>query len=365
MARRGDAIYLRGKTWWLDFTHQGQRHAIRLGRIINRTAAREIASVKRAGILKGEAGIGKKRKDLSFEKASTECLKWAEANKRPNTVASYRQCLVHLGRSFGAKRMSEIHPFIIEKHRRGRIDAGAKVAANRELTALRALFNRCREWKLYEGDNPAAGVKLTKEPRGRDRFLEPEEEARLLAVAKEPLRTIILTGVHAGLRIHAEALTLRWADVDLKRGLLTVQAAYAKSGQTRIVPINTTLREALGRMRERDRRDGYVFARPDGGPRRNIRTAFENACERAGLKDVTPHTLRHTFASRLAMAGVDLRTIQEVGGWSDLKMVERYSHLTPDHKAEAVERIAGGIPQRYSQHGGDKEAVGSALVVVN
>ena len=52
------------------------------------------------------------------------------------------------------------------------------------------------------------------------------------------------------------------------------------------------------------------------------------------------HTLRHTFASRLAMAGVDLRTIQELGGWHSLQMVERYSHLSPNHKAQAVERIA-------------------------
>jgi site-specific recombinase XerD len=67
---------------------------------------------------------------------------------------------------------------------------------------------------------------------------------------------------------------------------------------------------------------------------------FMKACERAKLTDVTPHVLRHTFASRLAMAGVDLRTIQELGGWQSLKMVERYAHLSPSHKAEAVERLA-------------------------
>jgi integrase-like protein len=64
------------------------------------------------------------------------------------------------------------------------------------------------------------------------------------------------------------------------------------------------------------------------------------ACEAAGLKDLTPHALRHTFASRLAMAGVDPRTIQELGGWRSLAMVERYTHLSPTHTAAAVERIA-------------------------
>jgi hypothetical protein len=75
MARRGDGIYQRGKTWWLDFTHEEKRHYVRLGRNINRTVAGELARVKRAAILKGEAGIGgPKRADLSIEKAAE--LSW-------------------------------------------------------------------------------------------------------------------------------------------------------------------------------------------------------------------------------------------------------------------------------------------------
>jgi site-specific recombinase XerD len=77
-----------------------------------------------------------------------------------------------------------------------------------------------------------------------------------------------------------------------------------------------------------------------GRPFRSVRSAFRTACKNAGLKGVTPHTLRHTFASRLVMAGVDLRTVQELGGWASLRMVERYSHLSPSHRAEAIERIA-------------------------
>ena len=63
---------------------------------------------------------------------------------------------------------------------------------------------------------------------------------------------------------------------------------------------------------------------------------------------MTPHVLRHTFASRLAMAGVDPRTIQELGGWASLEMVERYTHLSPTHKAEAVERIAQNFPTLFT-----------------
>jgi len=74
-------------------------------------------------------------------------------------------------------------------------------------------------------------------------------------------------------------------------------------------------------------------------PLKEIKTAFYAACRRANLKDVTPHVLRHTFASRLVMNGADLRTVQELGGWKSMSMVERYSHLSDRHKAEAVELI--------------------------
>ncbi len=347
MARRGDGIYLRGKTWWLDFRHDGRRHVVRLGKQINRTVAGELAQVKRAAVLKGEAGIGRKRKDIAFDDAKKEFLKWAEANKRPKTVNLYRECLRQLERSFAGKRLSELHPFLIEKHKRARLEAGALIMPNRELTVLKTLFNRMHDWGRYEGENPVTKVKPVKESSGRVRFLDPEEEAKLLESAMEPLRTIILAGLCAGLRVRSEALSLRWSDVDLRRGLLTVQGAFAKTGQTRTVPINSSLRAALGALK-RETRSEYVFTRRDGAPMRSLRTMFQTACRRAGLTDVTPHILRHTFASRLAMAGVDLRTVQELGGWKGLKMVERYAHLSPSHKAEAVERIARHFPTLFT-----------------
>jgi integrase len=346
MARRGDGIYLRGKTWWLEFVQEGKRHYARLGKGIGRTVAGELAQVKRAAILKGEAGIGgPKRRDLTFDQAKTEFLKWAEANKRPRTTRTYRQCLEALERSFKGRRLGDVSPFELERHKRTRLEAGVKVMVNRELACFRALVNRCRDWGKYDGANPATKVKPVKESQGRLRFLEHDEEGKLLAGAGDArLRGIILAGIHAGLRgIESEALTLSWPSVDLKRGQLTVESAYAKSGKTRTIPLNRPLRAALAALRAEERSGEWVFAQRDGSPYRSIRTAFQTACRHAGLKEVTPHVLRHTFASRLVMAGVDLRTVQELGGWSSLDLVQRYAHLSPSHKAEAVERIA--IPQ--------------------
>src|SRR5438067_5203123 len=210
MARRGDGIYLRGKTWWLDFMYDSQRHVARQPR--------------------------------------------ARGPSRP------LQPLPRLGK--------------------------------------------------YDGDKPVVKVRQVKESAGRLRYLEGEEIDALLAGAREPMiRTLLLVAIYTGIRIHSEALTLRWADLDLKRGLLTVQSAYAESGKTRTVPLNRPALAALRALRERTGDRELVFARRDGSAYRSIRTAFQTACRRAGLKNVTPHVLRHTFASRLAMTGAHPRTI--------------------------------------------------------
>jgi len=351
MARRGDGIYLRGRTWWLDFMHRGQRHVLRLGKNINRTVAGELAQVQRAAILKAEAGIGgaPKGKDPLFDDAVKEFVAWAKTNRKPRTAGDYEEILERLKATFGGRRLGQIDELSIERHKRTRHAAGAPVAANRELAVLKSLYNRCRDdLKIYDGPTPR--MKLLKETAGRLRFLDADEEKALLEAAGEPLRTIILVGIHTGLRIKSEALALLKADVDLARGFVTVQAAYAKNGRTRTVPLNSTVRAALARRIEKAP-GAFVFAKRDGTRVHSIKTAFDAACERAGLADVSPHTLRHTFASKRAMAGVDPRTIQDLVGWRSLLMVQRYTHLSPAHKAAAIERIASpefpnAIPKR-------------------
>ncbi|MEQ1794305.1 MAG: tyrosine-type recombinase/integrase [Nitrospira sp.] len=376
MARRGEGLYLRGRTWILDIRIAGIRHVITLGKGIKRSVASELADVKRAAILKGDAGIGKKKKDLAFNEAREKFEGWITTEKRPNTVRRYKQCLKRLAQTFAGKRLSEITPWMLEAYKKERVTGtqltarppdssdrewvrlcrlaakGSPIGVNRELGVLKTLFNRCKAWGLVEGENPACAVKLRKEPRTRLRWLSPEEEARLLAVAAEPLRSIILTGLHTGIRIQAEATQLCWEDIDLTRGHLTVAAAYAKNGRSRTVPLNSIACRTLKQLQQHAV-GPFVFAKPDGSPYRSIRSAFQTACRRANLSGISPHTLRHTFGSRLAMAGADMRTIQEVGGWRTLGMVERYSHLAESHKADAVEKLAA-ISQQFSQQSGNR-----------
>jgi hypothetical protein len=166
MARKGDGIYLRNNAWWLDAIINGQRYQIRLGKNIKRTAAADIAMMKRSPILKGKAGIARKRRDISFEDAKKAFLEWTKANKRPKPLRSYTQGMDQLEKNFKGKKLSEIHSFLIEKHKQRRAAEDAKIAANRELTCLKTLFNRCIDWKRYGGENPTRRVKKFEESEG-------------------------------------------------------------------------------------------------------------------------------------------------------------------------------------------------------
>src|SRR5262245_57237233 len=305
-------------------------------------SAAEIATVKRTAILRGEAGIGTKRKDCTFEKARAAYHDWVQTNCRPHTQRVYRQQLDQLAHSFAGKLLSQISSFDIERHKHRRVEAGARVVANREVARLKALFNAAIKRDMYEGKNPAVGIRPVEEPEGRLRFLDYAEEAQLLKAAPLVLQDVIALGVNTGVRIASEALTLTWDNIDFLRNQLTVSAAFAKAGETRTVPLNSRAREVLMRLKAQSRSE-YVFSKPNGLPYRSMDKLFSRACEEAGLADtgLSLHSLRHTFASRLVMSGADLRTVQVLGGWRDLSLVQRYGHLSPGHCTQAIERLAG------------------------
>lgn len=129
-----------------------------------------------------------------------------------------------------------------------------------------------------------------------------------------------------GVRVQQEGLTLLKTDVNLVARLITIRAEVAKNKTSRIVAINDTLYGPLKTLMESND-SPWVFAKADRTRRKSFRTAFENARSRAKLpNDITPHVLRHNFATNLVEAGVDLRTVQALGGWGSLAMVVRYTH---------------------------------------
>ena len=128
--------------------------------------------------------------------------------------------------------------------------------------------------------------------------------------------------------------------MDLSTSRLTLYRT--KSGKPRGIPINRAVYDALVALEpEQARREGLVFTRRDGAAWGQIRSAFAKALEREGIKGFRFHDLRHTAASHLVMRGASLKDVQELLGHSDLKMTQRYAHLSPDRLREAVDRMDG------------------------
>ena len=131
---------------------------------------------------------------------------------------------------------------------------------------------------------------------------------------------------------------------------MTVRAAYAKNGESRSVPMNKVLTETLRAVRMTALARDHVFCNRHGVPYRSFRTSFERAVRKAGLTDFTFHDLRHTFASRLVMRGVDLPTVKELLGHKTIAMTLRYTHPSSDHKQRAVsmlEQVSEQSPSNF------------------
>jgi integrase len=238
----------------------------------------------------------------------------------------------------GGKRLDEINPLDLERYRRQRKQAGkSAVSINRELGFLRHLYNKAIDWEKTTL-NPVKKVKFDREDNSRVRWLTVEEEERLLAQCVPQLKPLVITALHTGFRA-SELLSLTWGDVDFQQGIITVRAAYAKNGESRSVPMNKVLTETLQVIRINTPGTAQVFCNRKGMPYRSFRTVFERAVRRADIQDFTFHDLRHTFASRLVMAGVDLPTVKELMGHKDIKMTLRYTHLSAEHKQHAVRRL--------------------------
>jgi integrase len=268
-----------------------------------------------------------------------------------------------------AEPLTAITPAVFDKFKAERLKADVHPATvNRDLDRLKAALGQAVEWKFIDA-NPLAGKERIK--RGieeRVRYLTPDEakaflkalddreiEARARRVSgdawrearhREPLGRITgysdhlmpmaLLALNTGLR-RGELTQLTWNDIDFDNKLLTVRAGYAKSGKTRHVPLSPGALRVLTKWRKQHP-EGRLF---NVG---SVTKAWRALMEKAGIEDFRFHDLRHTFASWLVMAGVDLNTVRELLGHSDIKMTLRYAHLAPEHKAAAVARL--GPPRK-------------------
>lgn len=269
--------------------------------------------------------------------------------------------------------ISDIRPMWVQGWQRKRHDAGAKESTiNREVTALRSVLSFAVDSGFMEA-HPLRRVKqLTVDSATRPRYLKPEEllefhkaldareetmrvdrdsfnkwredrhlskfpDLRALAFA-DYLRPMVLLALNTGLR-RGELFNLTWADCELQGAAptLTVQGAGAKSGKTRHIPLNRTALDVLTKWKAQGEGEGLVFVSPKTGGRfDNISSSWDALAKTAKLPDFRFHDCRHHFASMLVQGGVDLNTVRELLGHSDLKLTLRYAYLAPENAARAV-----------------------------
>ncbi|MCC6491345.1 MAG: site-specific integrase [Candidatus Hydrogenedentes bacterium] len=273
--------------------------------------------------------------------------------------------------------LTKITALSIEKWRSERMGKTPKpkpATVNRPISALKAALNRAVEWKLLP-ENPLHTVRALKEDaRSKVRYLEAAEYKRLMDAldAREVelrrgrksankgrrlrgyeelpdlttvtyadyLKPMVILSLNTGLR-RGELFNLTWQDVDLGRRMLTVRGEGAKTSTTRHVPLNSTALDVLKAWQKQTSAEGLVFKSDQSTSGRfdNVNTAWQAVRHTAKLDDFRWHDMRHDFASKLVMAGVDLNTVRELLGHSDIQMTLRYAHLAPHVKADAVERI--------------------------
>lgn len=289
-----------------------------------------------------------------------------------------------------ARPLSEITPWLVEKWRAEQVKHGkAKATINRDLTTLRAVMSKAVVWKVID-QHPLEPVKPLKvDANGVLRFLSEEEESRLrLALANrdaeikaarergntwrrargytelptldhqtygDHLTPMVLLSLNTGVR-RGELFALSWTDVSRQHKTLTLRGTTTKSGQTRHIPLNREALDVLQVWRQQGPTTDIIFPGKNGGLLDNTRKSWDGVLSAAGIVGFRWHDLRHTFASKLVMAGVPLNTVRELLGHTTATMTLRYAHLASDHKAEAVERLAYSarvvsmIPAAGGQH---------------
>ena len=255
-------------------------------------------------------------------------------------------------RDINSARISECRdelkatPYKVGKQERQRTDA----TVNRYVASLSPVMAAAANDWGWIADNPCLRVRRGSETRGRTRFLTNDERKRLLEACDQAkdtpeLTIIVLLAITTGGR-RGDISGLRWRNVDLKRKRVIFEDT--KNGETRAAPLSgpaLNSMEEWAKVRPLDD-SAYVFpGRTDKTKDKplDFERPWQTALKRAELKDFRFHDLRHTAASYLAMHGAGLREIADILGHKTLAMVQRYSHLTQDHKAAVVDRMTDAI----------------------
>lgn len=355
-------IYKRGNVYWIAYAGLD-------GKVIRESSksdkfrdAETLLIKRRQGIREGKMPEVRRIGNHTFNDLVTDYLKWAE---RQRAYGQKELVVNQLKERFGQFPLRRFDTRLVETYQSERLQGGKKVlkteeivankpaTINRHVATLKHMFTKAVEWDMVEEETlkRVRRAKMLEENNRRLRYLSKDECHALINACDGHLKPIVIMAMNTGMR-KGEILSLKWDNVDLQHGFILLD--HTKNGERREVPINASLRETLEELfkgtAEKPRRIDvpYVFyrivsddstgkAKSTGKAFVRIQRSFMSACKRAKIRDFRFHDLRHTFASQLVMAGIDLTTVKELLGHKTLTMTLRYAHLAPAHKVKAVD----------------------------
>jgi integrase len=324
------AVFKKQGVYWIDYYVNGRRKRARIGP--DKRLAETVLQKRKVAIAEGKYLDKRQMPRCTFSELSDLYLDWAKVNHVG--YVGTRSRVEHFRREYGPCQLSEITPLMVDAYVARRAALRKPATVNRDLVVLRHMFRKALEWGKALG-NPVIHQKPLRAENRRLRYLSREEKDRLLQAADEVLRPIVLVALHTGLR-RGELFSLTWHDVDFRLGVIRV--LHTNNNERREIPMSDTLRTTLQQLPRR-LASAYVFSGKTGQVLVDIRKRFHRALKEAGIEGFVFHDLRHTFASYLVMAGVDLMTVKEFMGHKDLKMTLRYAHLAPGYKRAAISRL--------------------------
>lgn len=257
-----------------------------------------------------------------------------------------------LKKTFGNKRLDQVKRHEISSwHVSLREDGLSPAYADRFLALLRHALNMAVEWEMLQ-KSPAVGVKLFNIDNRIQRSLDDCELKRFLQVlASDRNRSvcqIILFLLSTGTRLN-ETLKAKWEDIDTVARVLLITASNSKSKKVRSVPLNDSALEVVAQLNTKDTFDYLFINRRTGKPYTTIHKTFSRLAAEAKLKDWTPHSCRHNYASLLVNGGRTLYEVQQILGHSDPKVTQRYAHLSTQSLQSAANSasdiISGAMPK--------------------
>jgi integrase len=298
-----------------------------------------------------------------------------KANRHKPSTQSLKEHIIdfYLKPRWAKRRLDDIHDADVQKLKAELADLSPKTV-NNVLCVLNTMLKVALEWDVLEA--MPARVKLLKVSPSEVPFYEPHEYERLVEAARsigdQRLLVFVLLGGDAGLRC-GEIIALEQTDVDLKRGVLHVRQSeweghvtLPKSGRGRKVVLTERLAAALARNRHL-RGPRVLWREESEGKVTQVLLAkwMRRLQRRAGLKETGQlHILRHTFCSRLAMAGASTMAIKELAGHQQISTTQRYMHLSPAAKSAAIRLLDRGA-DRVAEELKDTENRGDTVETVS